>query len=87
MSKPNAKPIYRRWYASLWFLVLVFMCGGIIFGIVDPTLAKQSKPVIDAFIHVIKILVGPIVYRGEWRNWDGKLKTIRHHRREIIFIF
>lgn len=62
MSKPNAKPIYRRWYASLWFLVLVFMCGGIIFGIVDPTLAKQSKPVIDAFIHVIKILVGPIVF-------------------------
>ena len=62
MSASSAKPIYRRWFTSLWFIVLIFMCGGIIFGIVNPGLAKQSKPVIDAFIHVIKILVGPIVF-------------------------
>lgn len=50
------------WYFSLWFFVLIFMCGGIIFGITNPILAKQSKPIIDNFIHLIKILVGPIVF-------------------------
>lgn len=50
------------WYFSLWFFVLIFMCGGIVFGISNPQLAKQSKPIIDNFIHLIKILVGPIVF-------------------------
>lgn len=52
----------KPWFFSLWFLVLVFMVGGIIFGLVNPELAKQSKPIIDNFIHVIKLLVGPIVF-------------------------
>lgn len=52
----------RKWFLSLWFWVLIFMCGGIIFGIVNPAMAKQSKPIIDGFIHVIKLMVGPIIF-------------------------
>jgi aerobic C4-dicarboxylate transport protein len=59
MSTTNKK---LPWFLSLWFLVLVMMCAGIIFGIVEPNLAKQGKPIIDNFIHVIKLLVGPIVF-------------------------
>lgn len=62
MTVQVSKPTTRKWYLSLWFIVLVFMFGGIIFGVVDPTHAKQSKPIIDNFIHVIKLLVGPIVF-------------------------
>ena len=62
MHHSTVQKTKRKWYFSLWFFVLIFMCGGIIFGIVNPQLGKQSKPIIDAFIHVIKILVGPIIF-------------------------
>ncbi len=52
----------KKAYKSLWFWVLIFMFGGICFGIFKPDMAKHSKPVIDDFIHVIKLLVGPIVF-------------------------
>ena len=61
MSEVLVQP-KRRWYFSLWFLVLIFMLAGIMFGLIDPTLAKQSKPLIDNFIYVIKLLVGPIIF-------------------------
>lgn len=60
MSAPTRKR--KKWFLSLWFWVLVFMCGGIIFGITNPAMAKQGKPVIDNFIHVIKLMVGPIIF-------------------------
>jgi len=52
----------KKWYLSLWFWVLVFMCGGIVFGVVNPNAAKNGKPVIDNFIHIIKLMVGPIIF-------------------------
>lgn len=50
------------WYLSLWFFVIIFMIAGIIFGIIAPDTAKQTKPIIDSFISVIKVLVGPIIF-------------------------
>ena len=52
----------RKWYFSLWFWVLVFMLLGIGFGVYNPHLARQTKPIIDDFIAVIKLLVCPIVF-------------------------
>lgn len=51
-----------KWYKSLWFWVLIFMCLGIVFGTINPGLAKQAKPIIDTFIHAVKLLVGPIIF-------------------------
>ncbi|MFN8789681.1 MAG: cation:dicarboxylate symporter family transporter [Neisseriaceae bacterium] len=50
------------WYFKLWLWVLIFMFAGIIFGIFFPILAKNTKPIIDSFIHLIRILVGPIIF-------------------------
>lgn len=50
------------WFRSLWFFVIIFMIAGIIFGIIAPDTAKQTKPIIDTFISVIKVLVGPIIF-------------------------
>lgn len=50
------------WFLSLWFFVLVGMACGIIFGFIEPLYAKQLKPIVDNFIFVIKIFVGPIVF-------------------------
>ena len=55
-------PKVHKWYLSLWFWVLIFMCLGVVFGITFPELAKQMKPIIDNFTHAIKILVGPIIF-------------------------
>lgn len=38
------------------------MILGICFGVLDPTLGKKCKPLIDGFIHVIRLLVGPIIF-------------------------
>jgi aerobic C4-dicarboxylate transport protein len=55
-------PKPRKWYLSLWFWVLIFMLLGIAFGVYNPSLAKQMKPIIDNFIHAVKLLVGPIIF-------------------------
>lgn len=52
----------RKWYKSLWFWVLVFMTLGICFGVISPAYAKLCKPVIDDFIYVVRLLVGPIIF-------------------------
>ncbi len=51
-----------RWYSKLWLWVVIFMLAGIAFGIIDPKAGRQAKPIIDHFIEVIKVLVGPIVF-------------------------
>jgi aerobic C4-dicarboxylate transport protein len=52
----------HKLFYQLWFWVIIFMCLGIIFGMIVPGLAQQSKIIIDIFIHVIKIVVGPIIF-------------------------
>lgn len=52
------KPLYLK----LWFWVLIFMLAGILFGIKEPDLAKHTKPIIDNFIHLIRLLIGPIIF-------------------------
>ncbi|HLX54579.1 MAG TPA: cation:dicarboxylase symporter family transporter [Aquella sp.] len=49
-------------YKRLWFWVLIFMIFGISFGAIDPIHGKACKPIIDNFIHVIRLLVGPIIF-------------------------
>lgn len=60
MTNPTAKK--SRWYSKLWLWVIIFMLAGIAFGIIDPQSGKKAKPIIDHFIEVIKVLVGPIVF-------------------------
>lgn len=52
----------KKWYKSLWFWVLVLMILGIVFGAVYPAYGKACSPVIDNFIHIIRLLVGPIIF-------------------------
>lgn len=47
---------------SLAFWVVIAIVGGIIFGMVNPKLAIESKPGIDWFIQALKWLVGPIIF-------------------------
>jgi len=47
---------------SLAFWVVFAIIAGIVFGMVDPTMAVLAKPGIDWFIQILKWLVGPIIF-------------------------
>lgn len=57
MTKPKP-PLYRR----LYFQVLVGIAVGVLLGHFYPALAQDMKPLGDAFIRLIRMMVAPIVF-------------------------
>jgi aerobic C4-dicarboxylate transport protein len=51
-------PLYRQLYVQ----VLVAVVIGVVLGIVDPHLGAQMKPLGDAFIQLIRMLIAPIIF-------------------------
>jgi aerobic C4-dicarboxylate transport protein len=51
-------PLYRQLYVQ----VLIGVVAGVILGIVDPGLGTQMKPLGDAFIKLIRMLIAPIIF-------------------------
>ncbi|MBV9170926.1 MAG: cation:dicarboxylase symporter family transporter, partial [Chloroflexi bacterium] len=78
------KPLYKHLYIQ----VLIGIALGVVFGLVAPRLAVQMKPLGDAFIKLIQMLIAPIVFAtvvvGVARMGDMKevgrigLKTIAY---------
>lgn len=52
----------RRLIGQLWFQVLVGTVAGIILGYLDPALGAQMKPLGDAFITLVRMIIGPIIF-------------------------
>ena len=52
----------RRLVAQLWFWVLVAIAAGIVFGLVAPDAAIKAKWLADAFIQLIKMMIGPVIF-------------------------
>ena len=55
-------PPRRRFWTQLWFWVIVGIAAGILLGIVAPAAAKETKWLADAFIQLIKVIVGPVIF-------------------------
>jgi aerobic C4-dicarboxylate transport protein len=58
VAPSERKPLYY----SLYFQVIVGITLGIILGFFVPDFAAQLKPLGDAFIKLIKMLIGPIIF-------------------------
>ena len=59
----NARAVKKKpLYASLYFQVLIGIVAGVILGIVSPETAVAMKPLGDAFIKLVKMLIGPIIF-------------------------
>src|SRR5918911_4538148 len=60
MTTPLAhrKPIY----AHLYVQVLTAIVIGVVLGFVYPDLAKQMRPLGDAFIKLIRMMIAPIIF-------------------------
>src|SRR5262245_34661002 len=52
------RPLYRQ----LWVHVLVAMAIGALVGYLNPDLGKSMKPLADAFIKLIRMVIAPIVF-------------------------
>jgi aerobic C4-dicarboxylate transport protein len=56
-----APPRYRL-IGQLWFQVLIATVAGILLGHFDPGLAEKTKPLGDAFINLVRMIIGPIIF-------------------------
>src|SRR5690348_5481999 len=52
----------RRWYSSLWVQVTVGIALAIIFGALSPTRAVAMKPLGDAFIRLITMIITVMIF-------------------------
>jgi aerobic C4-dicarboxylate transport protein len=52
----------RAWYASLYFQVLVGIALGVLVGHFFPKTGVALKPLGDAFISLIQMMIGPVIF-------------------------
>jgi aerobic C4-dicarboxylate transport protein len=52
----------RRWYSILYVQVLIAIAIGVAVGYFDPKLGVQLKPLGDAFIALIKMMIAPVIF-------------------------
>jgi aerobic C4-dicarboxylate transport protein len=56
-----APPRYHL-IGQLWFQVLIATVAGILLGHFDSGLAEKMKPLGDAFINLVRMIIGPIIF-------------------------
>src|ERR1700739_890132 len=66
-----AAPPRRRLIGQLWFQVLAATLVGILLGHFAPGLAEKTKPLGDAFINLVRMIIGPIIFCSVVRGVAG----------------
>src|SRR5437763_9914207 len=51
-----------RLFRQLWFLVAIAMLAGGLLGWVRPELGAAMKPLGDAFINLVRMMIGPVIF-------------------------
>jgi aerobic C4-dicarboxylate transport protein len=57
-----APPKHKPFFKSLYFQVLLAIFAGVLLGHFQPQLGEQMKPLGDAFIKMIKMIIAPIIF-------------------------
>src|SRR5438477_13011124 len=52
----------RPWYTILYLQVLIAIALGVVLGHFFPEIAKAMKPLGDAFIALIKMMIAPVIF-------------------------
>ena len=61
-QRPGTPRLHTRFTRSLFGQVLIALVIGTALGLAFPEFAAKLKPLGDAFIKLIKMLIGPIVF-------------------------
>jgi len=56
------RPPRRAWYAQLYIQVLIAVVAGILLGALYPSAGQSVKPLGDALIKMIRMMIAPIVF-------------------------
>ncbi|HEX7858238.1 MAG TPA: dicarboxylate/amino acid:cation symporter [Sphingobium sp.] len=60
---PASPPLRARaWYASLYLQVLVAIAAGVLIGHFAPATGEALKPLGDAFIKLVKMVIAPVIF-------------------------
>ncbi|WP_162239331.1 MULTISPECIES: cation:dicarboxylate symporter family transporter [unclassified Plantibacter] len=62
MARRSLSPKRSRWFQRLYVWVVVGMIAGIVVGFLAPDFGASLEPVGDAFIALITMLLGPIIF-------------------------
>src|SRR5215471_9359717 len=64
MSSPEAAAVAprSRLIGQLWFQVVVATAAGILLGHFAPEVGTKMKPLGDAFIQLVRMIIGPIIF-------------------------
>jgi aerobic C4-dicarboxylate transport protein len=57
-----ATPPRRRLIGQLWLQVVVATVAGILLGHFYPAVAEKTKPLGDAFINLVRMIIGPVIF-------------------------
>jgi aerobic C4-dicarboxylate transport protein len=52
----------RRWYGHLYLQVLVAIAAGVLIGHFAPATGEALKPLGDAFIKLVKMVIAPVIF-------------------------
>jgi aerobic C4-dicarboxylate transport protein len=58
----TGEPTKAPWYSHLYFQVLVAITAGALIGYFYPAFGESLKPLGDAFIKLVKMVIGPVIF-------------------------
>ena len=61
-APPPRPAVARPWYAQLYFQVLVAISAGVLLGHFAPGTGEAMKPIGDAFIKLVKMIIAPVIF-------------------------
>ena len=61
-SEPGESAKPQRWYSHLYFQVLVAIALGVLIGHFRPDAGEALKPLGDAFIKLVKMVIAPVIF-------------------------
>ena len=59
---PVTPPAAKPWYAQLYFQVLIAIVAGVLLGHLAPQTGEAMKPIGDAFIKLVKMVIAPVIF-------------------------
>ena len=61
-AAPAPPPVRLPWYRHLYLQVVVAIALGALLGHFDPVLGESLKPLGDAFIKLVKMVIAPVIF-------------------------
>jgi aerobic C4-dicarboxylate transport protein len=62
IPQPSAPQSAKPWYAQLYLQVLIAITAGVLLGHFAPATGEALKPLGDAFIKLVKMVIAPVIF-------------------------